>query len=236
MLHADIPVEKLPSDATVSIPSYLIDVYGWAYLNPRNVALLDRELVVTAILWGNNFRLKRALLSELRPGHRVLQAAHVYGNLVCEIADNVGPKGRLDVVDVSPAQVAACERKLRNCPWATVRLGDVAGLGGGDYNVVSSFFLLHELPSDYKRLAVDALLASVTPGGRAIFIDYHRMRPWHPLKGVMSVIYDRFEPFAKELWQCEISDMATRGDKFTWCKETYFGGLYQKVIAVRNCG
>ncbi len=233
---ADTLAGRLPSDLTNPIPSYLSEVYGWAYLNPRNVALLDRESVVATILWGNNLRLKRALLSELRLGQRVLQAAHVYGNLISEMADSVGADGCLDVVDVSSVQVAACEGKLCNRPWATVQLGDAADIDGRNYDIASSFFLLHELPSDYKRSVVDALLASIGPGGRAVFIDYHRMHPWHPLKMVMSLIYDWFEPFAKELWQCEIADMAAQGDEFTWHKETFFGGLYQKVVAIRKVG
>ncbi len=230
------PAGHSPSDDAIHIPVYLSEVYGWAYLNPRNVALLDREPVVAAILWGNNFRLKQNLLSELHPGHRVLQAAHVYGNLVPQMADRIGPDGCLDIVDVSPVQVIACERKLCDKPWAKVRPGNAADIDGGDYDVASSFFLLHELPSDYKRSVVDALLASTAPNGRAVFIDYHRMHSWHPLKGIMSLIYDRFEPFAKEMWQFEISDMATLADHFTWTKTTCFGGLYQKVVAIRKDG
>ena len=36
-----------------ALPSYLRDVYEWAYLNPRNARLLDNEAVVNTILWGD---------------------------------------------------------------------------------------------------------------------------------------------------------------------------------------
>jgi hypothetical protein len=62
------------------------DVYDWAYLNPRNVELLDREYIVPLNLWGNGQRLKQALLGGIDPDATVLQAAHVYGTLIPEIA------------------------------------------------------------------------------------------------------------------------------------------------------
>ena len=69
--------------------------------------------MVNAILLGNNRRLQRAFLSEIIPGQRVLQVAHVYGRLILEIAELVGPTGYLDVIDVVPLQAALCRRKLR---------------------------------------------------------------------------------------------------------------------------
>lgn len=216
------------------LPEYLVETYTWAYLNPRNVALLDRDLVVNAILWGNLRQLKQALLTELQPGIRVFQAAHVYGSMIRDVARLLGPTSVLDIIDVSPLQVANCRRKLREFPQARVRVADAVEPGEADYDAVSSFFLLHELPQEIKQSVVDSLLARVAPGGKAIFIDYHRPSSFHPLKPIMSVIFDIFEPFAKGLWHHEISELSDRGQYFTWRKETMFGGLYQKVVAVRN--
>ena len=216
-----------------AIPAYLREVYGWAYLNPTNVRLLDRELVVAAILWGNNRRLKRAALAELQPGQRVLQAAHVYGSLIPEMARLLGPRGRLDVIDVSPLQAALCRRKIEDLPQASIRVANAADPGATSYDAASSFFLLHELPFAYKGAVVDALLASVAPGEKAIFVDYHRPHRLHPLRGVMGAIFDRFEPFAKEIWHHNIAGFAGEGGRFAWRKETFFGGLYQKVVARR---
>ena len=49
----------------------------------------------------------------------------------------------------------------------------------------------------------------------------------------MGAIFDRFEPFAKELWRHDIADLASESDRFAWHKETFFGGLYQKTVARR---
>ncbi len=87
--------------APPAVPDYLRDTYSWAYLRPGSVRLLDRSPVVSAILWGNYWRLQRAVLAELHPGQRVLQPACVYGDLSPRLAAFLGPQGRLDVSDVS---------------------------------------------------------------------------------------------------------------------------------------
>jgi SAM-dependent methyltransferase len=222
-----------PAVTAPLVPAYLRDVYEWAYLNPRNVRLLDRNMVVSAILWGNNQRLQRITFGEFEPGQRVLQAAHVYGDVVPNLAHRIGPRGHLEAIDITPIQVACMKRKLAGLPWVRVRRADAREPGGGPYDGVCSYFLLHEVPDDWKRAIVDGLLASVKPGGKAVFLDYHRPQAWHPLKGLMSIVFNRLEPFAKGLWDCEIQDLTGNAAGFSWRKEIYFGGLYQKVVARR---
>lgn len=216
------------------IPAYLLDTYYWAYLNPRNVRLLDRELVVSVMLWGNHRRLRQAAFSELRPGQRVLQPACVYGDFSPALARHLGPRGRLEVIDVAPIQVARCRHKLRGFAQAAVRRANAALRGGQTYDAVCCYFLLHELPADYKRAVVEALLGRVIAGGKVVFVDYHRPHWAHPLKGITSFVFDTLEPFAKDLWHHEISDYASTPNEFVWSKQTYFGGLFQIAVARRQ--
>ncbi len=216
------------------IPAYLHDVYNWAYLNPRNVRLLDNEAVVNTLLWGNSGRLRHAVLAEISKGDQVLQAAHVYGRLIPELAKTIGRGGSLDVIDVAPLQVALCRRKLQAFPQARARIADAVHPGGNKYDVVVCFFLLHELPKAYKCAVVDALLARLSPSGKVVFIDYHAPAWWHPLRGVMRQIFARLEPFAEAMWQTKIADIASDPEPYTWRTETYFGGLYQKTVAIRK--
>lgn len=218
----------------VAIPDYLRDVYGWAYLDAANARLLDHDVVVAAILLGNSRRLRQALIGELAAGQRVLHAAHVYGRLIPDVAARVGRSGRLDVIDLVPLQAALCRRKLRGYPQARVRIADAARPGEGMYDAVTCFFLLHELPDERKRAVVDALLARVLPGGRAVFIDFHRPAPWHPLRGPMRWLMRRLEPFAESLWHHEIAAFASAPGDYRWHKRTLFGGLYQKTVAYRR--
>jgi SAM-dependent methyltransferase len=218
----------------VQVPGYLAETYGWAYLNPRNLKFLDRPLIVSAILWGNYRRLLRMALAELRPGQRVLQPACVYGHFSPALAEFVGPNGQLDVSDVAPLQIENCQRKLSGFHHAKATVRDAADLGGGNYDAVCCFFLLHELPEGYKRKVVDALLDSVSPGGKVIFVDYHRPHWAHPLKPIMSLVFDLLEPYAKGLWDFEISNYAAKAAGFDWCAKTCFGGLYQICVARRR--
>lgn len=221
-------------DTPVEIPSYLRETYTWAYLNPLSVRLFDRSWVVNAILWGNNRRLQRAVFAELQPGWRVLQACCVYGDLSPELARWLGPAGRLEVIDVAPIQLEACRRKLQGNPQAITRVADAAAPGGGPYDAVVCFFLLHELPEPYKHTVVDALLRGIVPGGKVVFIDYHKPTPAHPLKWLTAAIFALVEPFAESLWRHPIADFASDAGRYEWRTETFFGGLFQKTVA-RRC-
>lgn len=216
-----------------AIPAYLSETYTWAYLSKLGCAVFDRQTVVSAILWGNARRLIRSVTAELRPGWRVLQPACVYGTFSADVAAALGPDGHLDVTDIAPIQVALTRRKLSGVPQASVELRDAAESGRGPYDAVTCFFLLHEVPEDYKGRIVDALLGSVRRGGKVVFVDYHRPSALHPLRPVMAAVFGALEPFAAALWARELRTYASKGDAFAWHKETFFGGMYQKVVAER---
>ncbi len=229
-MTAQMPLVRT-DNLTPKIPAYLSETYNWAYLTPASLMIFDHTPVVSAILWGNFNRLQRAAMREIRPGQTVLQPACVYGRLSPNLATHIGPDGHLDVIDVAPIQAENCRRKLAGYANTRVRVADATDPGGGPYDVVCCFFLLHELPDDYKHRVTDALLNAITPDGKVVFIDYHRPHPLHPLKPITSLVFDTLEPFAKGLWRREISGFASEAERFTWRKERYFGGLFQKVVA-----
>lgn len=219
---------------TPEIPPYMHEVYEWAYVNPFNVSLLDRDWVVGSILLGNSGRLERAFLEEISSGKRVLQAAHVYGSVIPDLARKIGPEGFLDVIDVVPVQAGHAREKLKGMDHVRVRIADAANPGEDFYGVVSCFFLLHELPSEKKRAVTDALLDRVGSGGKAVFVDYHNPHRIHPLRWLLAGIFAWLEPFAAEMWRHPITDFAKRADDFHWRTQTFFGGLYQITVATRK--
>jgi SAM-dependent methyltransferase len=217
------------------LPNYLRDVYGWDYLTPWSAELFDRQWVVQAILWGNAQKLIGDVLAEVRPGDKVFQPAAVYGDFSRQLARRVGRQGRLDVRDIAPLQVDLTRRKLAGLPHARVALGDAAAPDPGQFDAVTCFFLLHEVPDDVKLRVTAAMLELVRPGGKAIFVDYHRPQPWHPLKQVMVRIFKWLEPFALSMWSKDIEELAGgQAKSFIWRKRTRFGGLYQTVVAERR--
>ncbi len=230
----DVTSGAVNDTASVSLPDYLRETYTWAYLNPKTVRWLSSTPVVEAILWGNAGRLIQKTVEEIEPGQTVLQPAAVYGRFSTVLAKSVGIKGRLDVIDVAPIQVETAKKRLAGFNNAHVMLGDAGIIQNKPYDVITCFFLLHEVPEDMKEKIVKALLASVKPGGKVVFVDYHKPVRYHILKPLMSKIFDWLEPFAKGLWVREIQDYANQDNKVSWTKETLFGGLYQKVVATRS--
>ena len=87
------PAKPVHPRDEVHVPRYLRDVYTWAYLDPRNVRLLDREWIVDVILWAQNRRLRKAAFEDIKPGGKVLLPASVYGDFVPPLARQTGPSG-----------------------------------------------------------------------------------------------------------------------------------------------
>ncbi|OWY37691.1 hypothetical protein CEK28_15810 [Xenophilus sp. AP218F] len=230
-----IPQEVANKRYYQDVPDYMTEVYDWAYVNPRKARLLDRKLVVSTLLFGNDQRLMRAYLDAIRPGDKVWQVAHVYGDLVQRAADRAGSAGRFLLTDVTPIQVELAEGKLEGIAQAEVVRADAAGFQlPFTPDLVCSFFLLHEVPEDKKRAIVDNMLAQVPVGGRAMFVDYHGPKPWQPIGWLLKWVNRVLEPFAEALWRKEISAYAEEADRFEWRKRTVFGGVYQIVSAIRQ--
>jgi hypothetical protein len=195
---------------------------------------------VKTLLFGNDQRLMGSYVDAVQPGQKVWQAAHVYGDLIQRVATKLGPTGELHLTDVSPVQVDLATRKLAPYKWAKAihadaSLWDGAVEGtdpGRPYDLVCSFFLLHEVPDDLKGKIVDRMLALVPPTGQALFVDYHRPAAWQPVRPILQLVNRYLEPYADTIWRREIQEFATEADRFTWQKRTLFGDVYQ-IVHVR---
>lgn len=227
-----------PSFTTVAIPEYLQKTYWWAYLHPRAVHIFERQWLVNLILWGNFARLRDAALQEMGEviHGRILQVACVYGDFTEHLVRRLGPQGRLDVIDVAPIQIRNLQVKLKNSRQVTVLRQDSTALQFEDasHDAAIVFFLLHEQPADVRRKTITEALRITKPGGKTIFVDYHRPHRFNPFRYVMVPILRTFEPFAMDMWRGEIADWLPAGTPAAQVvKQTYFGGLYQKVVITR---
>jgi ubiquinone/menaquinone biosynthesis C-methylase UbiE len=199
---------QLFDPSRAEIPAYLAETYWWAYVHPAAVRLFERQWLVNAILWGNFSRLRDAALeafgAEL-PG-RTLQIACVYGDLTERLSRRIAPGGTLDVVDVLPVQLANLRRKLPAGSAVNISLENSAALdaASGSYDRVLLFFLLHEQPESVRRRTLAEALRVTRPGGSIVIVDYHRPRALHPLRGFMSLLLARLEPFALDYQRVEI--------------------------------
>lgn len=219
----------------VALPEYLEQTYWWAYLHPRGVSFFERQWLVNLILWGNYRTLRDAVFRELptRGAGRVLQVACVYGDFTAKLARHLGPSAQLDVVDVAPVQLENLRRKIGRQAGVVLHHQDSADLAFPDqtYDFVVIFFLLHEQPEHARSRTVAEALRVVRPGGKVIFVDYHRPAGLHPLRYVMRPILGKLEPYALDMWSTEIvSWLPARARPSRIEKNVYFGGLYQKVV------
>ncbi|MDR0380008.1 MAG: rhodoquinone biosynthesis methyltransferase RquA [Candidatus Accumulibacter sp.] len=215
------------------VPEYMVDVYDWAYVDPKWARALDRNLVVRILLFLNDQRLIRAYLNEVREGMRVWQVAHVYGDLVKRVARKVGPTGAFHLTDITPVQIEHATRKLEGMPWTRVIRADAGSFAveeGEHYDLICSFFLLHEVPEEKKYEIVNHMLTKLPKGSKAVFVDYHDPARWQPIRYILKVVNHYLEPFAEALWKNEIRHYAYDAERFIWHKTTLFGGVYQCVV------
>lgn len=221
--------------APPEIPDYLKTVYWWAYLHPNAVRLFEREWLINLILWGNFRSLRDKALIELgQPIHgKTLQIACVYGDFTPTLVSQLAPEATLDIVDVAPIQLANLARKLPLDPRIQLHQQDACRLQSTShhYDHTVLFFLLHEQPEPVRRATLREALRVTRPGGRIVIIDYHRPSPLNPLRYVMNPVLRWLEPFALDLWQHPVAEfLPATADYVIEDQQTYFGGLYQKVV------
>ena len=220
------------------IPEYLHNTYWWAYLHPRAVHIFERQWLVNLILWGNFAKLRDAALQEMGNviNGRVLQVACVYGDFTEHLVRRLGPQGSVDVIDVAPIQIKNLQAKLSNPQHVNALLQDSTDLHfeDGSHDSVVVFFLLHEQPAEVRRKTISEALRVTKPGGKLIFVDYHKPVATNPFRYIMVPILTTLEPFAMDVWRGEIVDWLPTDTKVSKVeKRTYFGGLYQKVVITR---
>jgi ubiquinone/menaquinone biosynthesis C-methylase UbiE len=220
------------------IPDYLQNLYWWAYVHPRAVRFFDRIWLVNLILFGNYGRLRDAALDGLG-AHlhgKTLQLACVYGNISARIRDRLAQDARLDVVDIVPAQLNNLRKKLPADPRVSLVQGNTVSLNCADasYDQVLLFFLLHEQPASVRRATLAQAVRVVKPGGKIVIVDYHRPVKYHLLTPLMRLVFRKLEPYAFDLWDKDVVDWLPEGTRpASETRETFFGGLYQKLVWTR---
>lgn len=231
-------VTKPEGSKKKQLPAYLERAYWWAYLRPGAVRFFDRLWLVNLILYGNFFRLRDAALNELPASGqaRTLQVACVYGDFTNRLRERLDSGARLDVVDVAPIQLANTQRKLGRADNTFFHCQDSARLSfsSAQFDRVIVFFLLHEQPAEVRSATIDEALRVTRPGGKTVFVDYHKPGRWNPFRYLAALVFWLLEPFAAEFWSRDVADHASeerRGLRVK--KRLFFGGLYQKTVFTR---
>lgn len=219
------------------IPPYQQEFYSWLYESKRLTKLLDRPWLLNLLTFGNSRRLADMCLEEIAPHQRVLQMGVSFGDQLGRMADKLGVYGRLDVVDVSLTQLRHVRNKYRFLhPSMNFINRDALEPFAEKYDVIVCYMLLHELPLPAKSKLINLILSSLSPEGKAVFIDYNHAAWWHPLRWLSKMFNRLYQPFAERMSQTEIKDFALDKQLYDWRKTTAFGKMYQKLTAVRRKG
>lgn len=229
-----LPRTALLRPREVVVPRYLEEHYTWAYGSDRAVSIFERPWLINSILWGQYGRLAEAALKSFGdrlPGHS-LQVGCAYGDLTARWLGRHDAAATLDVLDVLPVQLDNLARKLG--PQARLRLlhADSAAPTAlpGHYDRALVFFLLHEQPAAVREATIRETLRALKPGGKAVFVDYHRPALWHPLHLPMRLVLDALEPYARDLWRQPLTDWVPAAIPRDHLRHTTaFGGLYQRL-------
>ena len=227
------PTFQAPKE--VSIPLYQRLFYSKLYNSVKWSSLLDNNLLLNIVTFGTYSKLVRACCNEIDMHSKVLQLGGTFGNQLAELADSVGYYGHLDVMDVNGTQLSRLEGKYET-PYPQMRFIRANAEDGieGEYDAVVCFMLLHELPIASKIKVVENALHAIKENGKVIFIDYSQPNYWHPLRYIVRMFNRLYQPFAEKLWDRGIDTFAKDNLDYIWHRTLYFGGMYQKVVAVKR--
>lgn len=232
------------SDDASELPYYLVRHYWWAYVWPPAVWFFDHQPIINLIVFGQYRKLVTKTLAALTPEARGrnLLIASAYGCVIPSLADSLHGES-LTVIDVAPIQLERAKRKLREARLQAdaIRLermnAEKLGYRDGSYDRALMFLLLHELPDDARRRAVEEAIRVIRPGGELVMAEYGEITPTHPFHrfALFRWILGTAEPYLPSLWRQKldrlVDECAVRSGKTAICesRSPIFGGFYRVV-------
>ena len=221
--------------AKKTLPAYLTQIYGWLYQNPKLYNFLDNSFILNILTLGSHNILTEELKKEIYPHSHLLQIGVTLGNQIEKTYSALGMLGSYAIIDIIPEQLENCHEKHLEQQIKFIE-GDASKeiKGDGEYDTIICYMLLHELPPYTRAVILNNIIKRLKLGGKAIFIDYHLPSSYNPLKYFVRAINRLYQPFAEALWKNSIKDLTPNAEKCSWSQQTYFGGMYQKVVATKN--
>jgi len=215
-----------------NLPPYLKNIYAWLYLNPTLYNLLDNSLILNILTLGYHHILTDEIKKEITPHTHVLQIGATLGGQIDKIYSSIGMLGSYTVIDIIPKLLENCREKHLDQRINFIH-ANAAHTIKGKYDTIICYMLLHELPPYTRTRVLNNIITALKPEGKAIFIDYHLPSSFNPLKYFIRAVNRLYQPFAESLWKNSIKDLTPQAEKCTWSQQSYFGGVYQKVVATK---
>lgn len=135
------------------------------------------NLIVALFFGGRRGALNKALAaaSGARTGDRVLDVGCGPGRFAQALADTVGPHGQVVGVDPSPPMIDYANRhatRQGNCRFELTAAQSL-NLPDAAFDVVTSTFVMHHIPSEGRVAALGHMFRVLRPGGRLLIADLY---------------------------------------------------------------
>lgn len=215
------------------IPAYLKTVYSWLYLNPKVYNFFDNSVLLNVLTLGYHHILSEEVKKEISPHSQVLQVGITLGSQIEKVYSALGMLGSYSIVDVVPELLENCKEKRLEQRIKYIQ-ANASKTIKGEYDTIICYMLLHELPPITRSKVLENVIKALKPGGKVIFIDYHLPSSYNILKYFVRAVNRLYQPFAESLWKNSIKGLTPNGELCSWSKQTYFGGMYQKVVATKR--
>lgn len=218
---------------TTSIPPYIKSIYSWIYLKPFIYNFFDNSILLNLLTLGYHYILTEELKKEISPHSKILQIGVTLGSQIEKTYQAIGALGSYTVIDVVPSILENCQEKHLEQRIKLIH-ADASKTLKGEYDTIICYMLLHELPPITRNKVLKNMFKVLKPGGKIIFIDYHLPSSYNPLKYFIRAINRLYQPFAEALWKNSIKILTPNAENYHWSQQTYFGGIYQKVVATKS--
>lgn len=225
----------LMQSKTFPLPVYQTAVYPRLYQDEKWFRFFRSRFINNILSLFTREKIINSFIEDIYPQTKVLQMGITFGDEIKDIADQIGYKGRFDVIDVNNAQISFAQEHLGDgYPQVKFYHYNAEEKLPEKYDTIICFMLLHELPIVSKMKVVNNALNSLKEGGKVIFVDYGRPNMLHPLAYVVRMFNRLKQPFAEKLWDREIASFAERDLDYNWQKTKFLGGMYQRVIVTKK--
>jgi len=231
----EILEENFMSSRDFATPIYHSAIYPNLYKEEKWFNLFNSKLINNIVSLFSRDRIINSFIEEIEPKSKVLQMGVSFGDEIQIVAEQIGLKGRFDIIDINHSQLMFAQNLLGdNYPQVKFYHFNAEEELPEKYDTIICYMLLHELPIVSKMNVVNNALNSIKEGGKVIFVDYGRPNSLNPLAYFVRMFNRLYQPFAEKLWDREIASYAEKDLEYTWSKQKFLGGLYQRVIVMRK--
>jgi ubiquinone/menaquinone biosynthesis C-methylase UbiE len=214
------------------IPAYLTKIYPNLYFNSYLYNFLDNVIIQNILTLGYHNKLTDELKKEISPHSKILQIGATFGSQIDKTYSALGMLGSYTIIDILPNVIENCKEKHLDQRINFIE-ANAKNTIKEEYDTIICYMLLHELPPLTRTKVLENIMKALKSGGKVIFIDYNLPNYYNPLKYFIRAFNRLYQPFAEVLWKNNIKDLTPNAEICSWSKQTYFGGIYQKVVATK---